>query len=666
MTSNPRPLPAAALENLTRDARKRVSEFHLQRPRHPLPIDARHWNASLVELDLGALVTNWFAAGDDHSAAISGPDAKTVSGASATFASATIALAETLDVLACYRIVPESADADATVAAVATALDSVITCARRLLRGENVELICPDAQRFRVAVPIDAPEIDVLEVVFGATRADLTDPTGAVTSARLIKALHPNQVEGLSRIADMMTALAEAPLVREQLLYASRVLLDDHSAHRLRTARRVKQTIHAAFAQDPDRTAGALRDLRSGTDRYAESSGRILHLQTRAYDTADARHRVTFELETYSKFVEGQLRPWAWTYRRMLAGGDLRPPELGRLVPMLAASSDPFLIDASSAMLVRVRNAFAHDDWTYDAGADAVLVDGDIWPVSLILSALVRAHSLVGGAEIGWAAARAESEALRTAMDAGDPQAAPLAIRRRAAQTWYGDNGVTVVDDELTADLYKVVLDDVDGRTFFPVLQATIQTSMHVEVGRYEVWITEGRRPLLSITRACVERSQPLWLAAVHAFPEMPTSTFLVLSAAARTDVETFAAAADASAVLAADDVVRALDELPRTGGMSPLTSRVAIAGWAAELAADELEALGAADDDTANLRQVSGWLAEVKDALLADTSGGHSRRLRNAYTRVTSWYRQQNPVDPGPTLTRARRPRRRPLGYGS
>jgi hypothetical protein len=551
-------LPTEAVVNLVRNALARLhEEAPGTPPLRPLPVNAQAWNRSLAELELSRIAAEWCSFGARVASALTGTEAGAIRTTSEAFVEVTISLDEALDVLRCYEIIPGTAATVGVRDAVIAACSYVLQAAERTLGGVADELSCPWLAGL-AAPAADDGAADVFEVVFGVPRGALTDSRGAVSAARLIEALHPNQVDGLRRLAEMATCLVQAPLSRDQLLYVIRVLLDDGSAFRLRTARRVRRTILRSFEQDPARTAAALKDLRSGTDRYAESSRRILLLQSGAADTADVHHQVTLRLDTYVKFVEGQLRPWAWTYRRMLSGGVAKPPELGRLVPMLSASGDPFMVAASQAMLVQIRNAVAHDDWTYDPETVEVVTEGLRCPVGVVLVALERAHSLVGGAEIGWATARAESEPLRAAMDVGDPHVSPVYVRRRAAQTWYGDNGVSVVDDDLTGGVYKVVLAAVGDDRFNPVLQATIQSAGHVDADRYEVWIAAGRRPLLSVTRACVERNFPLWRAAVAAFDVMPTSAFLVLATAARAEVETQPRAAHASAVHAVDDVVRA------------------------------------------------------------------------------------------------------------
>lgn len=401
------------------------------------------------------------------------------------------------------------------------------------------------------------PEIvdDRLQAVFGASRAELVDNEGRTSVDRIVATLHRQGRLGhdvTGPILAPLTAIPPPGYIRIRrvlpLLTSPRPLLT------LRTAVQVQSMILQRAATDITDTSEVLRRHKLGIERSAASHRGMMRVQAdlaRANTPSDVAY---LTLDLYRRLIESQVRPWVWVVLR-LAGATSRdaPAELGTLVHQLNASSDPLLNAWAGPILAAVRNAAAHEDFTWDHEAGALRVGADLVAVSELEGAIERGYSMMIGAECGLACARASSRALASALDAKDRPGESRTLSLETALSRFGTNGLHVHSSSWEGPQVVVELDGLDEPDINPCFQAVIESIAWVAPESFEIRVTGRESPVMRLSADAVNASREIWLVALQHFREMPTSVFVPLNIEVRLEVDDLVSATLAAAWLALD-----------------------------------------------------------------------------------------------------------------
>jgi len=423
--------------------------------------------------------------------------------------------------------------------------------------------------RSELAAAIDAmtgdPVVvdDRLAAIFGVAHEQLTDANGRTSVARIIASLHQQGRLGNDLLGLVLAPVTTNPpsgfiLVRAALplLVGPRPLLT------LRTAVRVQRLILDKVAADVKDTGAVLRTLKLGIERSAASHQGIMRVEAALADASAQSEVAYLTLDLYRRFMESQVRPWGWALLR-LTGHTTRdtPPELGTMRNQLAAAHEPLLNAWGTPIIPAVRNAAAHEDFTWDHGAGALRVGTDLVTAVQLQTAVDQGYSMMIGAESGWACARANSRALARELDAEDPPEGSRTLSLGAALNRFGTNGLHVRHAAWEGKVVTVELDELKPGNINPCFQAVIESIEWISPERFEIGLVGHENPIMCLGTDAVTGARELWLDALHHFRAMPTSVFVALNIEARLQIEDAAAASRAAAWLTLDDAVVAHDE---------------------------------------------------------------------------------------------------------
>ena len=184
----------------------------------------------------------------------------------------------------------------------------------------------------------------------------------------------------------------------------------------------MQDLILSRVAVDAIDAGAVLRKLKLGIERSAASHRGIMRVQADLANATAPSDVAYLTLDLYRRIMESQVRPWGWVLLR-LTGATARdtPPELGTMRQQLAAAPEPLLNAWAEPIVPAVRNAAAHEDFTWDHDAGALRVGTDLATTAELEAAIQHGYSMMIGAESGWACARANSRELAQELDADDP-----------------------------------------------------------------------------------------------------------------------------------------------------------------------------------------------------------------------------------------------------
>ncbi|GAB2616774.1 hypothetical protein GCM10027269_86450 [Kribbella endophytica] len=487
------------------------------------------------------------------------------------------------------------------------------------------------------------PSVDPYLVFFDLGPEAAVDIKGIRTAAALMSAYSGRTDELTARARRIADRLTDAPLEFMKLLYVARCLLTDSGPVRLRTARLVKEEILRAFEARPDTVGAALNDLRLQSDQSSAGATRITRTMMMINAATDDAERADLMMDWYRQYVEGQLRPWAWTLMR-IAGVAGQMPNLGPLRAMLQSCPDPLRQNFVRCMVAMARNAAAHEGWRWNAWTQVIETDAGEITLDDLDAALALAEALVGGAEAGWSAALAESPRLTAAMSHGGPD--PVAIRSRTVTGFFALNGLQVAGSRMAGTAFEVTLAEFEPSRVNVCFGAFLRSAQVLrEADSFRLCVAGVKQPVLDIPRAPVAESYSLWTQADQWFGQMPTSVVLPINTAARLAVESPDVAGRASARLALDDVMHAFD----AGGAGLSGREEALVHLWRRL---YVAASGARHSLAIVSPKGSGELAEVVRlldwAVLAFARGGDHRF--NARDRIRRMWSNLSPVSVVPT----------------
>lgn len=555
-----------AMSALPSNARRRLSATigHLEdQPRHPpvIPVTAHGWNTILDDAGLilngklaGALEATHGAAGSE--------DPELIRKATRQLVAATEEFIADLRLIEAFQ--PSSdgrtASARAVIQRIASgAIDAVV---RRDASGQEQRR---QALSELVASMERTPEVvdDRLAAIFQASRAELVDSRGRTSVERIVATLHRQ-----GRLGDDVIGAILAPITANppQGFIRIRTALPHLTTPRplvtLRTAVKVQELILSRVAINATDTGAVLRTLKLGIERSAASHRGIMRVEADLADATAPSDVAYLTLDLYRRVMESQVRPWGWVLLR-LTGATARdtPPELSTMRQQLAAAPEPLLKAWSEPIVPAVRNAAAHEDFTWDHDAGALRVGPDLVTAAELEAAVQYGYSMMIGAESGWACARANSRQLAWELDADDPPGGSRTLNLGAALSRFGTNGLHVRAASWEGAVVVVELDSLSERDINPCFQAVIESIEWVTPERFEIRVAGHAAPIMRLTAETVGASRELWMAALHYFREMPTSVFVPLNLEARLDIDDLETANRSAAWLVLDGALMAYED---------------------------------------------------------------------------------------------------------
>jgi hypothetical protein len=456
---------------------------------------------------------------------------------------------------------------------------------------------------------------DPFLVAYGIPGERVSDARGVQTGALLMAEYHGRFGELIHRTQALTMRLTDSGFELTKGLIVAMSLLCETGPLRVLVGRLVKQLLLERFGEDPDGVSEALSDLHRRADRSSAGAWRIVRTSTQVAATDDPAERAGLILERYRQFAEGQLRPWGWALLRVAGRAQDRMPELGTLRTMLLAQPSVVHHYLARGIYADARNAAAHEDFEWSSTLGAVIADDTQIELDDVDQALELAMAGMGGAEVGWAAACAESPALQEAMVEHDGE--PVAIRQRHAVAHFGTNGLRVVGWRSIDRDFEAVIEDLPPDRVNQCMQALVFCSQILpEVDQFHVIVDGTTEPAISVPRRPLQETFALWRRARDWFDVMPISVFLAVNTASRLKVETNVEAARAVVWMALNDVKSAFESASesrrrgRSDAIVELGRRLQIAAEGAKLS---LRVTG--PSRASMLHKVIGLLEQSADA---------------------------------------------------
>ncbi|MGY1855982.1 hypothetical protein [Modestobacter sp. SYSU DS0290] len=403
---------------------------------------------------------------------------------------------------------------------------------------------------------------DPWQDMFGIPEASVRLPDGTYSHSLLLAAFHGRYDELQRRIGELLGWIDSAELEITKGSHLAAYLLNSPRPFiTTQTAKIILAAIRSALEDSAIQTAAALKDLASRIDKSYSNSRLAIHTQ-RAIIAADiTAERAFLRLDLYRRAVEGQLRPWAWTFLRLCGRGEgERPPELAQLRERLAAEGSTFSVLAAACMNTSVRNAAAHEDYHWDSGRRCLVAGDNAVTENELINSTEMVYALMCGAELAWAKARASSPILRMFQDIGLVETAEP-VRLRDAAALFGTNGLTLRTFRHNDDILEVGLASVTRNEFNPTIQATMWASTLLpHVNRFICRIESQSESIMDIERRPLQLCLPLWHQSRADESAMPLCVFLPAHTAIRNALHDSAEVAAALQWLALNDAALALD----------------------------------------------------------------------------------------------------------
>lgn len=560
--------PEKYLLRATVTARKWHSEMRVL-PEAVVPVDDEGWFRSLEEASLTRLPD--LLDGSNHrvqSAARSG-DFQTIRNAALSIVSDFDPVLEDVWCLAALR-----PSATCGVHALQSALTRVLGFLLDRLDG----MPTPDLQFSIAAVGLAVVEVnlgrntdgnDVWKTSLQLDSGVLKDARGVTTASRLLAAFHGRDVE-LQRLANVtLSPVSSYALDISKVGVALHCVIDSPSPlQTLRSAVAVKELILRKFQTEPEHVAETLNALTERLDRSFSSHQGMLRIMSNLANYETASERAFLKLDLYRRMVEGQLRPWGWVVLRLLGRGSVKMAEIGVLSKQLEASGNRLAMDISGRMLPSVRNAAAHEDYSWDSQTSQLTVGTSTVRVESLTSETDACYALMCGAELGWMLARAESAEFDMFLDHAQRGKRPSVLGHIAARDYFGTNGLAIsrwIDGD---GVLSIELESMNKQQVNPCIQATMWAAQHLPaIQTFRVFVKGRASAALDLDRTILDGLLPLWMPAQRWFTKMPVSVFVPALSVARLAQKSEGDTAKAAVWFVSNEAVHAFLDLQETVG---------------------------------------------------------------------------------------------------
>jgi hypothetical protein len=402
-----------------------------------------------------------------------------------------------------------------------------------------------------------------VQELLGLDVDDLLDDNGEYSPEVVLGAMHGLYPALLDLLLEIIQPLASNGLQLDRCLDAVHHFQLSDGPLRLWAAQQAKKHIVAAYEKDPKRTALIMRELRNRTDNSAANRERLRRTRRSLAAAQTSTERAELTLERYRQMAEGQLRPWGWTLARLTGGyDDAKMPELGGIRERLVKADTAATRAVADVIRPIARNAAAHEDYQYDDRRHVLRVGSETATREELEDACIRIVALVSGFELGFGAARADTEGLRQAMDDGDPAPMAAELLRRRSIEFFSTNGLKPLRGERTGSTFTVTIESLEPQKINPMFQAVMWASrMQHDTDTFAVKLYGESNPIVEVERAVLDKTFPLWWKCRHVFDQMPTGVFGGVNTAVRMKAETGPEAVRAAVWIGANDLVHAFNE---------------------------------------------------------------------------------------------------------
>jgi hypothetical protein len=178
----------------------------------------------------------------------------------------------------------------------------------------------------------------------------------------------------------------------------------------------------------------------------------------------------------------------------------------------------------ATPILPVVRNAAAHEYYTWDDRRKALLVGEESVTADELENATNLAYSLIIGAESALRCSRTEFPNLAELLDQDDPPAGLRTMNERSALDHFGMNGLSVRSWTHEDGVFSVVLDSLPRSLVNPGLQALMRASRYLTHDeRFRIIVHGMDSVAVDIDRTTLDLTFKVWIKAVSYFRVMPT-----------------------------------------------------------------------------------------------------------------------------------------------
>jgi hypothetical protein len=530
-----------------------------------LPVTGAQWNRSVADADVDTLLSRYL---DDRLRLTSNLNATEVDldrhlrPAAADVVSAAGAICESLRLLAVLNPgdsgPPEVADdwgrlvSKDAHALLAAALD-------------GTEPPPPPAWPAFSEVPSDEDR-DVLVDMFGIGAEDLRDDEGTFCDTRVLAAFRLRLPDLKRRCDPILSLVAEHPPSVFTAVSAARDLATSTSPWvTLAGAREIRKRILDSFDADPalarDVLAEAAREGDEEWMAFERLQGCLLRAErARSHASGTERDYAVAILEAYRHMADGITRRCIRTLL-CLSGINQPPRTVGALGPPAVARLGDFGARIERALMPVMRNAEAHDDFSFDEDSGLLVLDDAAVEPDEILAHLTELDVLQRAFIVGRLAAFADQPGL-VADVLPDPRVQSSASSALVfARQRFGHAGQRVRSFVRDRDRLNVVVDGLESEACNPCFVALTQAAQVLPtVTRFSVLVTGRNAPVIDLPSSVLHENWKVFLLAAKWFPDaLPQETFLPCLAWSRLACESVEDAVQASAWLALNDACHAI-----------------------------------------------------------------------------------------------------------
>jgi hypothetical protein len=402
---------------------------------------------------------------------------------------------------------------------------------------------------------------------FGIASDELLDDAHSFCDARAI-AHYRLRLSDLQKRCDPITLLLgeRTPSVFTAVSVVRDLVTSPSPFVTLCSARFIRAAMLDAFDRDAPHTQRLLAEAwKDGEKEWVsfERLGESLRRAevARSSPTGTERQYALAVVEAYKRMVEGLTRRWV-NLLLQLTGLDEPIGTVGRLGQPAVARLGDLGDRIQTALIPAVRNADAHDDFTFDEATGLICLDGPEFHPDEIAGRLSELDVLQRAFILGRQAALADQPDLAGAV-VGSPVDLQGSSALAFARQRFGHAGQQIRSFRRDRDRLDVVIDDLRSEACNPCFVALTQTAQVLpDVSRFLVSVPRVDEPVIDVLGSVLHENFKVFLLAASHFPDgLPQATFLPSLTWARLSCESKQEAARAAAWLALNDGQHAIND---------------------------------------------------------------------------------------------------------
>jgi hypothetical protein len=235
----------------------------------------------------------------------------------------------------------------------------------------------------------------------------------------------------------------------------------------------------------------------------------------------DSEAQAHLRADAYKRLLEGAVREYAWMMRALRCGAWSTPPTLGPLRDAVVADRDWLSELLEPILLTKVRNGQAHEALEWDGRRGTYVVDGESVSPSQLRDATIGAAALARGCEAALAHHLGRTVTPTASLPAPGEVGRMRAWRR--AEAFMGTNGLRVDHFGFNSNKIELRLERFDREDINPCFAAMLLTNRVLPgFDEFVVYRTGDNEPVVRVSRAALDLTDPVWSAAVASFAALP------------------------------------------------------------------------------------------------------------------------------------------------